>query len=142
MKSKIKVDPTCIVTPAAYAVGEWHDHIDEFISQPGYTLEWFDDKSRVMPLITEPLRKAWIEELSEEGRIGIKLALQYALNHDEHINPRTRENGSVVDDVFASAQDIGYRPDDAYLLCLWMWEALFPKEDWHTDISGWEVVRS
>lgn len=140
MKPSIKIDPSCIETPAYFAIYEGHPHIVEFVSQPEYTIDWFDDKNKVLPLITKPLRKAWHEVLVEEGRIGIKLALQYALNHDEHIYPRTGKNGSVVDAVFAAAQDIGYLPEDPYYLCLWMWEALFPDEDWHTDISDWEVV--
>lgn len=139
--AKKKINFLSLEVLAGEAVGEWQEHIQKFITQPGYKLEWFDDKSRVLPLITNPLRRAWQEDWNEQDRHEIKLALQYTLNHDEHIIPRLRENGSVADDVFASAQDIGYRPEDSYLLCLWMWEALFPNEDWHTDISGWEVEK-
>ncbi len=116
---------------AGVALGEWNDHIIDFISQPGYSEAWFNDKDKVAPLIAVPLRKFWMEDLTEAFRAESKFALKYTLNHDEHLHPRTRENGSLADAVLASAQHLEYKPKDSYLLCLWMWKALFPNEDWH-----------
>lgn len=120
------------------AIGERHPHMRGFHEQKGYDYRtWTSDKSRMLPLIAPPLREAWQERWNEHERREAKRALQYVLNHDEHIQPRTRENGSVCDDIFAAAQDLVYVPPDSYNLCLWMWEALFGDEDWHADITSW-----
>lgn len=74
---------------------------------------------------------------AESFRQEIRDALVFVLNHDEHLNPRTRENGSVAEEISASAQDIDYAPEDAYQAFLWIWEALHGSEDWHADITGW-----
>jgi len=129
------------------AVFECDDHVIAFTSQPGYEYHsWTTDKLRMMNLITCPLRDAW-QTYSGEQRDQARLALQYVLNKDETV-PYTKDDfipglflkhGGFLWRHFSSNPNL-IMPNDSYIFCEWLWEILFPDEDWHADISNWVVV--
>lgn len=144
---RVEVNPDDILAPVYEIVGEGSAHVDEFTNQPDYEWRtWCQDSDRMIPLIRKPLLDYWARLVDIE-KIQLKRTLQYFLNADESVpyepwrhfpELRSKENG-VGAKYFASYQDT-IQPYDWYGFCLWMWEILFPSEDWHVDVANWVVT--
>lgn len=154
MNIQIHINLDNIPILATEALAEWQDHVIAFVSQDDYSYqEYTNDKRKMLALITNPLREAWNGKPRscsaewEVSRIEIKNSLQYVLNADEHI-PYSEykhipdlmlKQGGICNRAFFNAPPNLIAPNDKYKLCEWMWEALFPGEDWHADIKCWVI---
>lgn len=143
----IKVNPDDISNAVFLTLGEGFEHVDEFTDQAGYEWRtWCQAKDKKVPLIRNPLLGYWAG-LSSVEQLQLKWTLQYLLNIDEAVPYQSWKNfpelkskdGGIGAKYFASYQDT-IQPYDWYELCLWMWEILFPTEDWHIDVSAWIVT--
>ncbi len=155
MSNQIHINLDYVAILATEALAEWQDHVIEFVSRDDYSYQkCTNDKSKMLTLITNPLREAWNGKPRsasaewEVNRLEIKNSLQYVLNVDEnipyseykHIPNLMLKQGGMCNKAFFNAPPNLIAPNDKYKLCEWMWEALFPNEDWHTDVSDWVVV--
>ena len=143
---KTQMRPGYELVPAVFrTLGDWEDHVFDFMNRPNYRLDDFDDRDQVKKLIASPLLAHW-EEISSSKKNNLKIELQYVLNEGEHTsyasNKRNKslrcKEGCYAQNISSSCQNtmVAY---DGYALFEWMWQILFPAEDWHTDISQWIV---
>lgn len=148
----ITISPRKDLSELIYSLlGDGTPHVDQFTDEPNWTWRgWCNDREIIIELIRQPLIN-FIQAQKTENQIQLKRTVQYLLNVDEKTPyvfgnfktyPDLKEKaGSVTAKVFASYQDTNC-PHDSYALCQWIWEILFSDEDWHTDISSWQVADS
>jgi hypothetical protein len=143
----IWVYPNDILSPIYEILGEGTEHVDAFTDSLGYDWRtWCNDKSKMITLIKQPLL-SYQRALNSLERIQLKRTIQYLLNVDEHVPyeiwphfPELRAKKQAVGArLFSSYQDT-IAPYDCYALCQWMWEILYEKENWHTDLNSFVVI--